>query len=114
MGRVSSTRFSYPARFLVYKQFLGARRFLMKRRDALVAIAAAAAALRWTPERIQTLQHAELTDQEVEALLRALAEVEPRPGETERVRAFLSERTGGARTEVTVQPGFAFDPEVEP
>lgn len=86
----------------------------MKRRDALLSIAAVAAALGVTPEQVQTLEHAELTDDEVEALLRTLARVAPRPSEAGSVRAFLTQRAGGARTEPTVQPAFAFDPEVEP
>jgi hypothetical protein len=86
----------------------------MKRRDALHSIAASVAAVGVPPKLLQSLDHGELTDDEIEALLRKVAEVEPRPNEAESVRAFLRTRAGGTRTGVDLQPAFTFDAEVEP
>jgi hypothetical protein len=55
-----------------------------------------------------------LNDEQVAALLRHVAGVEPRPGEAARVREALAGTKATAETDPRVQPALGFDPEVEP
>jgi hypothetical protein len=66
-----------------------------------------------TPALAQALQGRELSEAQVEALLRSLAEVEPTPGEPAHVRAFLEELRFRTETDPRIQPALGFDPEVE-
>lgn len=84
----------------------------MKRREAFLALGSAGIAS-IVPVSIANAAEAELTEEQVAALLRQLAGVEPRPGEAERVRRALKEARAGAETDPRIQPAFGFDPEVE-
>jgi hypothetical protein len=85
----------------------------MERREALLSLAAAIGVAA-TPELVEALQRRELSEEEAEALLRAVAKVEPRPGEANQVRARLSGMRFETRTDPRVQPALGFNPEVEP
>jgi len=85
----------------------------VKRREALLSLAATTLGITVTPELLEAVQAPDLTDEQVEALLRSLAKVEPRPGEAEGVRARLNRARSQPDTDPRLQPGFAFNPEVE-
>lgn len=85
----------------------------MKRREVLLSLAATSLGIAAAEELVEASQARELSEDQVEALLRAVAGVEPRSGEAESVRARLNRRRAEFDTDPRLQPGFAFDPEVE-
>lgn len=85
----------------------------MRRRDLLRHLGLAGGGALVAPGLLEALQERDLTDEEVEALLRGLAGIEPRPGEAARVREALAGRKPPEDSDPGVQPALAFNPEVE-
>jgi hypothetical protein len=85
----------------------------MKRREsfAVLGLAGIGSIL---PELAAAPEAGGLNDEQVAALLRHVAGVEPRPGEAARVREALAGTKATAETDPRVQPALGFDPEVEP
>jgi hypothetical protein len=85
----------------------------MKRREAFMALGCAGVSWAVRAALAAAPPGQELTEEEVAALLRSVARVEPRPGEAALIRQALSEPSPTGGTDPRVQPALVFDPEVE-